>query len=90
MSLGVNIYSTMYWTCNARSLMAFLSLRTKRDAFWEEGGFGEGWSQNPGGAMFPSKPMHEIDACAKLMEQVFATIFPMTAELFNKHGRVCP
>ena len=28
MSLGVNIYSKMYATCNARSLMAFLSLRT--------------------------------------------------------------
>lgn len=27
-SLGVNIYSKMYATCNARSLMAFLSLRT--------------------------------------------------------------
>lgn len=28
MSLGVNIYTKMYATCNARSLMAFLSLRT--------------------------------------------------------------
>jgi thymidylate synthase (FAD) len=28
MSLGVNIYSKMYATCNARSLMAFLELRT--------------------------------------------------------------
>lgn len=27
-SLGVNIYTKMYATCNARSLMAFLSLRT--------------------------------------------------------------
>jgi thymidylate synthase (FAD) len=31
MSLPVNIYSSMYATCNARSLMAFLSLRTKRE-----------------------------------------------------------
>ena len=30
MSLGLNIYSSMYWTCNPRSLMAFLSLRTNR------------------------------------------------------------
>lgn len=29
MSLGVNIYSAMYFTANARSLMAILSLRTK-------------------------------------------------------------
>lgn len=27
MVLPVNIYSSMYWTCNARSLMSFLSLR---------------------------------------------------------------
>jgi thymidylate synthase (FAD) len=31
MTLPVNIYSSMYATCNARSLMAFLSLRTERD-----------------------------------------------------------
>lgn len=30
MTLPVNIYSSMYATCNARSLMAFLSLRTNR------------------------------------------------------------
>lgn len=31
MVLPVGIYSSMYATCNARSLMAFLSLRTKRE-----------------------------------------------------------
>lgn len=31
MTLPVNIYSSMYATCNARSLMSFLSLRTKRE-----------------------------------------------------------
>jgi thymidylate synthase (FAD) len=31
MTLPVNIYSSMYATCNARSLMAFLSLRTNRE-----------------------------------------------------------
>lgn len=30
-SLGVNIYSAMFATCNPRSLMAFLSLRTKEE-----------------------------------------------------------
>lgn len=33
--LPVNIYSEMYWTCNARSLMAFLSLRNAPTAMWE-------------------------------------------------------
>lgn len=33
--LPVNIYSEMYWTCNARSLMAFLSLRNHPAAQWE-------------------------------------------------------
>jgi len=31
MTLPVNIFSSMYSTCNARSLMAFLSLRTKHE-----------------------------------------------------------
>lgn len=31
MTLPVNIFSSMYATCNARSLMAFLSLRTKHE-----------------------------------------------------------
>ena len=30
-SLGVNIYTAMFATCNPRSLMAFLSLRTKEE-----------------------------------------------------------
>jgi thymidylate synthase (FAD) len=33
--LPVNIYSEMYWSCNARSLMAFLSLRNAPTAMWE-------------------------------------------------------
>ena len=31
MILPVNIYSQMYWTVNARSLMNFLSLRVESD-----------------------------------------------------------
>lgn len=72
-SLGVNIYSAMYWTCNARSLMAFLSLRTRDDD-----------------AMFPSKPMWEIDACARMAEEVFAAAFPLTHQTFNDNRRVAP
>jgi thymidylate synthase (FAD) len=33
--LPVNIYSQMYWTINARSLMNFLSLRNSAQAQWE-------------------------------------------------------
>lgn len=33
--LPVNIYSEMYWSCNARSLMSFLSLRNTDKAQWE-------------------------------------------------------
>lgn len=73
MVLPVNIYSKMYWTCNPRSLMAFLSLRT-----YEED------------ATFPSKPQWEIEQAARLTEQVFEELFPLTYEAFNKNGRVCP
>lgn len=99
MSLGVNIYSSMYWTCNARSLMSFLSLRTRSEPFWEAAGEqhvaqGEGaekiFVQRPGGAMFPSGPMWEIEASARAMEQVFETLFPITYKAFCDFGRVCP
>jgi len=33
--LPVNVYSEMYWSCNARSLMNFLSLRNAPKAMWE-------------------------------------------------------
>jgi len=33
--LNVNIYSEMYWSCNARSLMNFLSLRNSPKSQWE-------------------------------------------------------
>lgn len=33
--LPVNIYSEMYWSCNARSLMHFLALRNAPSAMWE-------------------------------------------------------
>lgn len=73
MSLGVNIYSSMYWTCNARSLMAFLSLRTNEPT-----------------SMFPSKPMWEIDACARATEEVFKAAFPITHATYIENGRVAP
>lgn len=99
MSLGVNIYSSMFWTCNLRSLMAFLSLRTRRDPFLmgintdEETADGEPiqvFLKKPGGAMFPSGPQWEIQQSAEAMEQVFEEAFPITYAAFNELGRVCP
>lgn len=86
MSLGVNIYSSMYWTCNARSLMAFLGLRTLREA-WNPLLTAE---ENARRAKFPSTPMWEIAACADVLEQIFSTLFPLTHKAFETHGRVAP
>lgn len=96
MSLGVNIYSQMYWTCNARSLMAFLSLRTRAEPFLRDVSEelhvarGRVFMQHEGGAMFPSTPMWEIEACARAMEQVFSEAFPLTHAAFVAAGRVAP
>lgn len=119
MSLGVNIYSKMYATCNARSLMAFLSLRTSEGPFWEALTIGDPeavklsisllreaghdytakflsevtndlFTQNQGGAIFPSTPMWEIEAAARMTEDFFSQLFPLTYKAFNDFGRVCP
>lgn len=91
--LPVAIFSSMYATCNARSLMAFLSLRTKRD-LWDhyadiEGG-GNLNELNAGRALFPSFPMQEIAMVAEKMEAHFAERFPITYEAYNMNGRVSP
>lgn len=64
--LPVNIYSEMYWACNARSLMAFLSLRNHKKAMWE------------------------IEQYAKIMEEIFSQIMPITAMCFIENGRIAP
>jgi len=74
MCLPVAIYSSMYATCNARSLMAFLSLRQRHD---EE-------------ALFPSKPMKEINVVADKMEEAFKTAMPMTHGAFVRNRYVAP
>ena len=71
--LPLNIYSSMYVTVNARSLMNFLSLRTKRE-----------------GSQFPSFPQREIEMCAEKMEDIFASLMPLTYAAFGKNGRVAP
>jgi len=99
MSLGLNIFTAQYFTCNPLSLMAFLSLRTKAEPFWQETDR-INWEdhpnpidlyeKNPGGSMFPSFPMLEINQVADAMEEIFAEHFEYTWKAFNDHGRVCP
>lgn len=72
--LPLNIYSQMYVTMNARSLMNFLSLRTKT---------------KPHSAV-PSFPQHEISLGADKVEELFAEHFPWTYEAWNNNGRVAP
>lgn len=101
MSLGINIYTAQYFTCNPRSLMAYLSLRTKAEPFWQEWSAPDEFrsspqqiervfSQNPGGSMFPSFPMREIEMASEMMEDQFAAFFPHTHASFCENGRVCP
>ena len=71
--LPLNTYSSMYVTMNARSLMNFLSLRTKVE-----------------GSHFPSFPQREIEMCAEKMEDLWATLMPMTHSAFAATGRVAP
>lgn len=74
--LPVYTMTSMYATANARSIMAFLSLRRKKNL-----------TVDP---MFPSFPMFEIDDCAEQLEIQFREQFPITAEAFDRHGRVTP
>ncbi len=75
MALPVNTYSKMVWSCNARSLMSFISLRTRRD--WPE-------------ATFPSKPQWEINVAADILEGIFQKRMPLTHRAFCQNGRVAP
>jgi thymidylate synthase (FAD) len=72
--LPVGIYSGCWVTCNPRSMMAFLSLRT----------------HEPDNATFVSYPLWEIDMAARSCEQIFAQGWPITYAAFNKNGRVSP
>ncbi|WEB45568.1 FAD-dependent thymidylate synthase [Streptomyces yunnanensis] len=38
----------------------------------------------------PTFPLHEIEMVAHQMEDEFKKVCPITQELFNHHGRVCP
>lgn len=95
MCLPVNIFSSMYATCNARSLMAFLSLRkklTKREPVLVDGPSDD----NPqvidweGEAFFPSKPQWEINYVANQFEKLFRDAMPITYRAFVGSGYVAP
>lgn len=89
--LPVGLYSKMYWTCNPRSLMAFLSLRQRMEAMMvQDEEAANVYYRQEGGAMFPSKPQHEINVAADLCEQVLAAHWPITHAAYVKHGRVAP
>lgn len=72
--LPVGIYSSCWVTCNPRSLMAFLSLRT----------------HEPEEAAFVSYPLFEIEAAARLCEDVLKEGWPLTYKAFVENGRVSP
>lgn len=82
MYLPLALYSTAYVTCNPRSLMSFLSLRTKHpDAKYPS---------------YPMYEIEQV-ACSKLEEQAknsmepyFSAKFPLTYAAFCEHGRVAP
>jgi thymidylate synthase (FAD) len=93
--LPVNTFSSMYATCNPRSLMHFLSLRTKRDEPWEPTARGPGVPEVPTeetfpAAKFPSFPQREIEMVAEKMEDEFMWKFPSTYEAYCRNGRVAP
>lgn len=97
MVLPVNIFSKMVTTVNARSLMHYLSLRTREEPFWEEVEsreatlMGETWYRKvPDKAMFPSGPLYEIEQAARIIESVFSALFPITYKAFCEFGRVAP
>ncbi len=85
--LPVYLYSSMWASCNARSIMSFLSLRSTKNGY--EDMFGEQFDpiEDP---MFPSYPMWEIEQVALKMEAEFARAMPLTHAAFRKHGSVSP
>lgn len=72
--LPVGIYSGCWVTCNPRSIMSFLSLRT----------------YEPDNALFVSYPLYEIDMAARSCEKIFAEYWPITYKAFCDNKRVAP
>jgi thymidylate synthase (FAD) len=72
--LPVGIYSGCWVTCNPRSLMAFLSLRTCE----------------PEAAKFVSYPLWEIKLAARACERMYAEADPLTHKAWQENVRVAP
>lgn len=85
--LPVYLYSSMWVTCNARSIMSFLSLRSTKNGYIDF--FGEHFDE-PEDPMFPSYPMWEIEQIALRMEDIFAAKMPITHQSFRKNRSVSP
>lgn len=68
--LPVNLYSSLYYTANLRSILNFLSLRVD-------------WGDK---AAVRSHPQHEIEQVALRIAQHVATRFPNVWESFQKNG----
>lgn len=79
--LPVGIYSSCWVTCNPRSLMHFLSLRTHRPLSLR--------THRPD-AQKVSYPLWEIEQVANQLEARFAELFPITHSAFNDFGRTAP
>lgn len=75
--LPVGIYSKMYWTCNARSVMSFLGLRTRDER-----------AAYPSKPQWEIEQCAR--AMEHGMEHCFANLFPKVYEAFNENGRVSP
>lgn len=99
MVLPVNIFSSMYVTCNARSIMSFLSLR-KRLTQAVPKGIVTAPSNNAdsitvsveweGEAMFASKPQYEIEQVANQIEALWKEKMPVTHAAFVAARYVAP
>lgn len=74
MVLPVGIFSSMYATCNPRSLMAFLGLRTQDEQAT--------YPSKPQWEI--DRPV------ARAMEGFFMELFPVTYDAFCQNGRVAP
>jgi thymidylate synthase (FAD) len=64
--LANTVFSEMYWSCNARSMMHWLNLRNSDKAQWE---------------------IHEY---AKVVEEIFSKIMPITHAEFISNNREAP
>jgi thymidylate synthase (FAD) len=75
--LPVGIYSKMYWTCNARSMMSFLGLRTRDER-----------AKFPSKPQWEIEQC--AIAMERGVVACFAELFPKTYKAFCENGRVAP